>query len=225
MQWVRESRHKFAAVLVGVMLVCTLLYAKDKKVFVSPVTHHAKTYPAHEQQPNEHLTIAADPYDMADKAAIFGVDYRSAGFLPVLLIISNDGDQPISLATLKVDLITVNKEKLAAAQPDQIFRRIASTRRPDQSSGIPLPIPIPRKSKAAVSSEAREEIHAAQFKVLAVEPKMTRSGFFFFDFEGISNPLAGARLYITGLRNAEGQEILYFEIPMEKYLTYQPPTP
>lgn len=205
-------------------LLCALLYAKDK-AFIAPVAHHAKTYPAHEQQPNEHLSIAADPYDMADKAAIFGVNYRDAEFLPVLLIVSNDGDQPISLAKMKVELITVKKEKLAAADPDQIYRRITNTERPDTGSGIPMPIPVPRKRKQGVKAEAREEIAAAQFKALAVEPKTTHSGFFFFDFSGISNPLAGARLYITGLRNADGQEILYFEIPMEKYLTYQPPTP
>ena len=220
----RRLPHKLTAGLLALAFLCTLLYAKNK-VFVSPVAHHAKTYPAHEQQPNEHLSIAADPYDMADKAAIFGVNYRDAEFLPVLLIISNDGDQPISLAKMKVELITVKKEKLAAADPDQIYRRITSTQRPDTGSGIPMPIPIPRRRKSGVSSEAREEIDAAQFKALAVEPKKTHSGFFFFDFAGISNPLAGARLYITGLRNAAGQELLYFEIPMEKYLTYQPPTP
>src|SRR5262245_48839476 len=85
----------------------TSLEAKDKKVFVSPAAHHAKTYPANEEEPNEHLTVAADPYDMADKAGIFSVNYKGADFLPVLLIVSNDGDQPISLSGMKVELITV----------------------------------------------------------------------------------------------------------------------
>jgi hypothetical protein len=212
-------------VLVVSLAGAAWLHAKDK-VFLPPVANHANTYPAHEQQQSEHLTIAADPYDMPDKAAIFAVKYKDAGFLPVLLVVSNDGDQPISLANIKVELITVDKEKLEAAEPEQIHRRIAKLSRPDQGPRISLPLPLPSgRPKSAVSKEAKEEIEAAQFKVLAVEPKTTRSGFFFFDIDEISNPLAGARLYVSGLRNANGHEILYFEIPMEKYLTYQPPKP
>ena len=60
------------------------------------------------------------------------------------------------------------------------------------------------------------------FRAKAVEPHGTQAGFLFFDVEGIRNPLAGAKLYITGLRDGNGQELLYFEIPMEKYLTYKP---
>lgn len=222
MQTVRTLPIAAAAGLLILLTATDSLNAKDKKVFVSPVANHAKTYPAHEEQPNEHLTVAADPYDLANKAEIFSVNYKEAEFLPVLLIFSNDGDQPISLAGVKVELITADKEKLAAAVPDQIFRRITKTNRPDQ--GVTLPVPFPRtKPKASVKKEAREEVEAAQFKALAVEPKMTRSGFVFFDIAGVAAPLAGARLFITGLKNSAGQDILYFEIPMEKYLTYQPP--
>lgn len=224
MQVARKLTTAAAAGLLILLVGGQSLQAKDKKTFVSPVAHHAKTYPANEEQPNEHLAVAADPYDLADKADIFTVNYKDAKFLPVLLILSNDGDQPISLSGMKVELITVDKEKLAVATPDQIFRRITKTNRPDQ--GVTLPVPFPRtKPKASVKAEAREEIESAQFKALAVEPKMTRSGFLFFDVEGIGAPLAGARLFITGLKNAAGQDILYFEIPMEKYLSYQPPQP
>jgi len=221
------SRRYLSPLVIGGALLLALapVLAKDKD-FVPPVAYHAKTYPAHQEQTNEHLTVAADPYDMADKAAIFGVNYKAAGFLPILLVLSNDGDQPISVANIKVELITVDREKLEAAQPDQIHRRIAKLKRPDQGPSIPLPLPLPTgRPKPAVSGAAKEEIEAAHFKVLAVEPKLTRSGFFFFDVEGLSSPLAGARLYVSGIRDANGQEVLYFEIPMEKYLTYQPPTP
>ena len=37
------------------------------------------------------------------------------------------------------------------------------------------------------------------------------------------NPLAGANLYLSGIRNSKGTELIYFEIPMEKYLSYTPP--
>ena len=32
-------------------------------------------------------------------------------------------------------------------------------------------------------------------------------------------PLAGANFYLTGVRDAKGTELMYFEIPLEKYLT------
>jgi hypothetical protein len=41
----------------------------------------------------------------------------------------------------------------------------------------------------------------------------------FFDVSGLSTPLAGAHFYLTGLQNAKGDDLMYFEIPMEKYLS------
>ena len=52
----------------------------------------------------------------------------------------------------------------------------------------------------------------------AVEPHTTQSGFLFFDIGDISSPLAGAELEITGVRDARGSDLLYFEIFMDKYL-------
>jgi hypothetical protein len=44
----------------------------------------------------------------------------------------------------------------------------------------------------------------------------------FFDVEDISQPLAGAHLYITGVRDGNGSEMMFFDIPLENYLTYKP---
>src|SRR5919201_1237302 len=170
-QQVQPLLKRALLMLAFLLLGCgLLLQAKEGKTYVAPAVNHAKTYPAREEEKTEHLTVAADPYDMADKSAIFGVNYKAADFLPVMLVLSNDGDQPISLANIKVELITVNKEKLEAAAPEEIHRRIAKMKRPDQGPTISLPSPIPtRKPKPAVSSEEKEEIEATQFKALAVE--------------------------------------------------------
>ena len=85
-----------------------------------------------------------------------------------------------------------------------------------------LPIPH-RKPKKAVKEEVQDEVERAQFLAKAVEPHSTQSGFLFFDVSGIRNPLAGANLYVSGIRNSKGEEMIYFEIPMEKYLSYTPP--
>ena len=83
----------------------------------------------------------------------------------------------------------------------------------------PYPPPFPRKKiKGGVSREANDEIQNAQFSAKAVEPHSTQAGFLFFDVEGISTPLAGAHFFLTGVRNAKGDELFYFDIPLEKYL-------
>jgi hypothetical protein len=80
-----------------------------------------------------------------------------------------------------------------------------------------LPIPLPRRGpKVGAGKAAEDEIEAAQFGAKAVEPNATRAGFLFFDVEGVRQPLEGARLYITGVRDDTGQELLYFEIPLDK---------
>src|SRR5581483_2866691 len=186
------------------------------KDFVKPVVQSAKDYPARDEHPTEHVTAAVDPYDMADKAQIFSVKYRDEGYMPILLIITNDGDQPISLNNMNAQLVTVNRSKLLPATSDDLYRRLSH---PAQSN-VPSPLPFPRKKvKGAVSKQALEEIDAAQFQAKAVEPHSTQSGFLFFDVSDVSTPLAGANFYLTGIRDSNGHELMYFEIPMEKYLS------
>ena len=183
--------------------------------FAMPVAQPAKTYPAHDEHPTEALTVAVDPYDTADKSSIFSVRYNDIGMLPLFLVVTNEGDQPISLGEIKAQLVTADRTKISPAVPDDIFRRLshpsASTNR------YPLPFPT-KKVKGGVSKEAREEIENAQFAAKAVEPHSTQAGFLFFDVEGISAPLSGARFYLTGVRDSKGSEVMYFEVSLEKYL-------
>jgi hypothetical protein len=186
------------------------------KDFVMPSAHSARTYPAHDEHSQEKVTIAVDPYDMDDKAQIFSTDFRSHGYLPVFLVVTNDSDQPVSLSSMKAELITVGRAKLSPATNDDLMRRMSHPA-PKTS---PLPIPLPGgKVKGAVSSKTREEIERAQFGARAVEPHSTAAGFLFFDVSDVASPaLAGANFYMTGVRDAGGTELMYFEIPMEKYL-------
>jgi hypothetical protein len=145
------------------------------------------------------------------------VDYREEGLLPVFVIISNDTDQPITLTGMKAQLITVNRTKIPPSDTDDVYRRLAH---PSSNAGPTIPLPIPRKKvKGAVPRKVLDELQAAQFSAKAVEPHGTQSGFLFFDVSGLSTPLAGAHFYLTGLQNAKGDDLMYFEIPMEKYLS------
>jgi hypothetical protein len=206
-----SSRVGFVLWTVAVFAIC--LAAKD---FVRPAAQPAKTYPAHDDHADEKVAIAADPYDTADKAKIFSVNFREHGFLPIFFVITNDGNQPISIANLQVTLTTANRDKLTPDSPEDIYRRLTN---PRTNTNAPLPFPIPQKKvKGTISQKERDEIESSQFVAKAVEPHTTQSGFFFFDVEGITAPLAGAHIYVSGVDDSKGTELMYFELPLEKYL-------
>src|SRR3954454_10393493 len=93
----------FAAALLPATITA---FAKDK-VFSLPRAFNAKTYPAHDTHEDEKVSIAGDPYDMPEKVAgVFTVDYKREGFLPIFLVITNDDDGAVSLADMKVTLVT-----------------------------------------------------------------------------------------------------------------------
>jgi hypothetical protein len=197
------------AVLCAFASVSLSLFAKD---FVKPVAHPANTYRAHDEHPSEKVTIGADPYDTAEKAKIFSVNLNEHGFLPIFFVVTNDGEQPISIANMDVTFTTANRSKITPSSSDDIFRRISNPRA--NTNQLPLPIPQ-KKVKGGVSQKERDEIESSQFAARAVEPHTTQSGFFFFDVGDIPSPLAGAHIYVTGVNDAKGTELMYFEIAME----------
>jgi hypothetical protein len=206
--------------LVVVSLLCGVTVFATAKDFVLPTPQPAKTYPAKDEHPTEKVTVAVDPYDMADKTSIFSVKYSEEGFMPIYVVITNDGDQPVALAEMKAQLVTVNRSKISPATVDDLYRRLSHP----SSSGKPSPLPWPsKKVKGTVSKSTQDELQNAQFAARAVEPHTTQAGFMFFDVSGISTPLAGAQFYLTGVRDGNGNELMYFEIPLEKYLSA--PTP
>lgn len=189
-----------------------------------PRAYNAKTYPARDEHPMEKVTVAVDPYDLPDKASIFNVNYAEHGFLPLFVIITNDSDGPISLTDMNVQMNYRDRSKGSPVTEDDILRSITNVKR---GVGMPNPtrLPLPKRSKGGIPKGALDELDKALFEAKAVEPKSTQSGFMFFDVSGLSNPLAGATFYITGVHDNKGNDLMYFEIPMEKYLSYKPPMP
>ncbi len=188
------------------------------KNFVKPEAKPAVNYPAHDFHHDEKAAIAADPYDTPEKAKIFSVNFAAHGFLPVFFVVTNDGDQPISIANMQITLRTANRSKLTPITTEDLYRRLSNP----QSNTRPSPIPLPHKAKSGISKNEANEIESSQFAAKAVEPHTTQSGFLFFDIGGISSPLPGATIDITGIADAKGQELLYFEISVDNYLNPPP---
>ncbi len=191
-------------------LVPTAIAGKN---FVKPAAKSAINYPAHDFHRDEQVTIAADPYDTPDKAKIFSTNFLGYGLLPVFFVVTNDGDQPVSIANMRITLLTANHSKLTPVDTDDLYRRLSNPR----MNTRPSPLPLPSKVKGAGKKEM-DEVAASQFAARAVEPHTTQSGFMFFDVGGISSPLQGANIDVTGVTDAKGSELMYFEIPVDKYL-------
>ncbi len=206
---------KRLCIATSVFLVAAFAVAKD---FPPPPPKPAATYALHEAHTNEHLTIAAELYDTPEKLSGAKVDYVGHELLPIRLILTNEGDTPIALTDLRIEFITAAKDKIPPATMDDLMRRIARPdKNPDRTTrNNPLPIPKFGKKPERVKADQRDEMENLLFRAKAVEAHSTQSGFLFFDVQGLSTPLSRARLYLTGMSDSAGKELLYFEISLDK---------
>jgi hypothetical protein len=183
-----------------------------------PPVQPATSFPAVEVHTDEHVAIAVEPYDTKERDSLFRVDYVDHGVMPVRLIVTNMGDRPISLRDARILFETAGGDRIQAAEPEDVERLM--TRKEREGTKIPMPGPIPpihTKPKGS-NSEIEQDFNTFEYSALAVEPHTTRAGFLFYIVEGLSHPLFDAKLYIRTIRDADGKELFYFEIPFDKYL-------
>jgi hypothetical protein len=216
-----HDMRRFWAALVLVGFFALTITAKQKE-FVAPPVDNASSYPAHDSHPSEHVTVAAEPYDTKKKLETFTIPFKKADFLPIFVVVTNNGDQPIAMTNLKMELVTRRKTKIFPAANDDIWRRVGNWK-PKGATGPRFPIPFPRTGVETPNPahEVQDELDRASFKAKAVDAHESQGGFFFFDIKGVSEPIAGASLFVSGLRDANGGELFFFEIPLDKYLNAQ----
>ncbi len=184
----------------------------------APAIQPATSFAAVEVHEKEKVSIAAEPYDTKQKESIFRVDYLGHGVMPVRLIVTNDGDRPISLRDARILFQTRSGERIQAAEPEDIERLM--TRKEREGGRIPMPGPIPTiklKPKAS-NKEIEEDFNQFEYGALVVEAHTTRAGFLFYDVSQLADPLRGSKLHLHKVMNADGQELFYFEIPFDKYM-------
>jgi hypothetical protein len=200
------------------LLVAWLVSSAAAADHVPPRVQPATSFASVEVHDNEKVAIAAEPYDTHEKASIFKIDYLSHGVMPVRLIVTNSGDRPISLRDARILFMTATGDKIQAAEPEDVERLM--TRKEREGSKIPMPGPIPAiklKPKAS-NKEIEQDFNTFEYQALVVEPHTTRAGFLFYDVSDLDEPLKGAKLHLHKLRDADGNELFYFEIPFDKYL-------
>jgi hypothetical protein len=183
-----------------------------------PAVQPATSFAAVEVHDQEKVAIAAEPYDTKQKEAIFRVDYLGHGVMPVRLIVTNNGDRPISLRDARILFQTKSGERIQAAEPEDVERLM--TRKDREGGKIPMPGPIPSiklKPKGS-NKDIEEDFNTFEYGALVVEPHTTRAGFLFYDVSQLDDPLKGAKLHLHKLRDADGKELFFFEIPFDKYM-------
>ena len=159
-----------------------------------------------------------NPTTRAEKESIFRVDYLSHGVLPVRLIVTNNGDRPISLRDARILFLTAEGDKIQTAQPEDVERLM--TRKEREGARLPMPAPLPdiKLKPKASNKEIEKDFNTFEYHSLVVEPHTTRTGFLFYDVSDLDHPLRGGLLHLHELRDADGKELFYFELPFDKYL-------
>ncbi|HEX4039170.1 MAG TPA: hypothetical protein VHX37_14025 [Acidobacteriaceae bacterium] len=185
-----------------------------------PAVKAATSYPDVDLHTKEQVAIAAEPFDTPEKCKVFKVDFLKYRFLPIRIIVTNLGDQPISLRDARIYFIDGSGNRIPAAEPEDVERRIT----PHDSRGTNIPIgPIKLHTKGKDSDNKIEaEFDEFEYASLVVDPHSTRAGFLFYDMDGLgSQPLHGARLVFREVRDSSGNQLFFFEIPFDKYLAAQ----
>jgi hypothetical protein len=203
------------AIALALSLATSNLLASDHAM---PKPKDASTYASHDAHAAEHVVIAAEAYDTKEKGKLFRVDYVGNGFMPIYIVVTNNGDKPISLDQARIDFISAENDRIPAAQPEDVERRMTHIK---SGKVIPLPAPLPpvKTKPKTPDKKIEQDFSDFQYSATTVPPHSTRAGFLFYDMQGLGDkPLRGAKLTLRDLRDGDGKELFYFEIPLDKYL-------
>jgi hypothetical protein len=211
-------RIVFAVWLIAALFCCPLFVRGVRAADHEPPPAEAATsYPAFDLHANDKVAIAAVPYNTPEKGSFFRIKYLQYGFMPIRIIVTNNGDRPISLIDARINFITAAGDKIPAAEPEDVQRRLGGIKRPDGGYKLPGPLPRIGNKSGNKNKDVDQDFQAFEYSAVAVEGHTTRAGFLFYDVEGLTNPLVGAKLNLRMLRNADGKELFYFEIPLDKH--------
>jgi hypothetical protein len=176
---------------------------KDKPFHVGPAEGYAN------KQAQGRVTVAADPYDSAEKAKdAFGkLNPYQHGVLPVLVVIRNDGTKALRLDRIKAVYAGPNNSKVDATPAGDV-RYARGPRKPDVVTG---PTGGPRIGRSRKNPLDAWEIEGRGFSAKMLPAGESAHGFFYFQ-TGLHR---GATLLLSGLAEADsGTELFFFEIPL-----------
>jgi hypothetical protein len=198
-------------------LAAFLFYAASPAAESGFKVREAGKYPARQKQGE--VVVGVKPYRSAKemKQAFGKAKPYKYGILPVLLVITNKSDHSFALEELQVRFITADREGIEPVSGDDLAYFLPKTKPKDRPGYIPT-IPGLGAPKARKGPLAKPEITGREFKAPVLAPHSSASGFFYYATGANPDPVPGSAMYISGIRNLNtGQELFYFEIPMDAY--------
>lgn len=218
-----ESSHAIVSQTLGVAAtLCLFAACALAASHKAPPVNPANQYAAVDAHPNEHVTIAADPCIDPAQCSFFRLPYIEHGFIPVRVIITNDGDAALTLTDVRIQFISAVNDKIPAADLDEINRRLFNLKK---SMGTHLPLPIPITiHHPAVDKKITEDDTDFGFQGTTVNAHSTLGGYLFYDVRGLDDPpLKGAQIYVKEIYTQDRKHELFpFTIPFDKWLAAHP---
>lgn len=198
------------AYLLTAFTLCAAVQAADHTYKPPPASEYADV----ETHANEGVSIAADPFDTEERAHFFRLDYLKHDILPILITITNTGDRPIKLDDVRIQFVSATNDRIPAALPEEIDRRMNDTRNPmDRKLKLPIPLPAPKGPNKKIDQDMADY----GFNAFAVQPHTTESGFLFYDVNGLDKPvLRAAQIYVKMIHGADGKDLFPFTIDLDK---------
>lgn len=214
-----------AALVAAATLAPPLAHAKDKPR-QAPPAKAAKDYVASDTHDKEHVTIGVEPCDDPKACPYFRLPYIQHGFLPVRVVVTNDGDKALSLDDVRIQFISGNHDVIPAATPEDINRRLFSRRSAEGTRipGLPVPVTI---HHAPVDKQVTADDNDFGFPGTVVNAHSSLSGFLFYDVRDLDDPvMRDAEIYVKMVKTLDGkQELFPFSMPLNKWLDAQPKPP
>jgi hypothetical protein len=213
----KSYRSLIPRIVLTTILLAPFAPAADKK---APPAKPASQYATFDAHPNEHVTIAADPCDDPKSCDFFRLPYIQHGFIPIRVIITNDGDIALTLEDVRMQFISVGNDIIPAATLDDINRRLFSVR---DAKGTRIPIiPIPITiHHAPIDKKITQDDNDFGFQGTTVNAHSTLAGYLFYDVKQLDDPpLKDAQLYVKMIYTLDKKHQLFaFNIPFNKWLT------
>ena len=143
-------------------------------------------------------------------------ELEQMGIVPVHIIISNDGEDPIAISGQDINLLDSNNRSFESMPVDEVVRAIVYKESP-RTSRNPSPIPFPRGSgRRGDAFEIETDLTNKSLREVRVSPRTTSGGFVFFRLPNNRMKLGGYKVYIPEIRNVKTrQSLLFFEIDLK----------